>query len=247
MTEHRSATEHRNALGQPIGAPLPGWTPRPRPPRTPMEGRFCRLEPIDAARHTDELFAAFAESKDGAIWTYLAYGPFAAKDELRALLASREGVEDPIMYAIRDKALDRALGVATHMRIDPPAGVIEVGGITYGPALQRTPVSTEAMFLMMRRAFDELGYRRYEWKCDALNAPSRAAAQRLGFRFEGIFRQATVYKGRNRDTAWFSIIDGEWPPLRDAFERWLDPANFDAQGRQRVSLSSLTASLAAPR
>ena len=240
-------SEHRNALGQPIGAPLPDWTERPRPPRTPMEGRFARLEPISVDRHLDELFSAFAESTDGQIWTYLVYGPFATKDELRAVLASREGIEDPIMYAIRDKALDRALGVATHMRIDPPAGVIEVGGITYGPALQRTPVSTEAMFLMMRRAFDELGYRRYEWKCDSLNAPSRAAAKRLGFRFEGIFKQATVYKGRNRDTAWFSIIDSEWPALSVAFERWLAPGNFDAQGRQRESLSSLTAPLSTPR
>jgi RimJ/RimL family protein N-acetyltransferase len=240
-------TDYLNALGQPIGRPLPDWKARPRPPRTPMEGSFCRLEPIEAARHTDELFDAFAESKDGRIWTYLAHGPFATKDELRAMLASREGIEDPIMYAIRDKALGRALGVATHMRIDPPAGVIEVGGITYGPALQRTPVSTEAMFLMMRRAFDELGYRRYEWKCDALNAPSREAAKRLGFRFEGIFKQATVYKGRNRDTAWFSIVDAEWPALRDAFTRWLAPENFDSAGRQRESLSKLTASLAAPR
>jgi len=240
-------SQHTNALGQPIGEPLPGWVARPFPPRTPMEGRFARLEPIDAARHTDELFDAFAESKDGRIWTYIAYGPFATKDALRALLAEREKVEDPIMYAIRDRRLGRALGVATHMRIDPPAGVIEVGGITYGPALQRTPVSTEAMFLMMRRAFDELGYRRYEWKCDALNAPSRAAAKRLGFRFEGVFKQATVYKGRNRDTAWFSIVDSEWPALRDAFTRWLAPDNFDATGGQRVRLSELTGPLSAPR
>ena len=240
-------SQHTNALGQPIGEPLPGWIARPFPPRTPMEGRFARLEPIDAARHTDELFDAFAESKDGRIWTYIAYGPFATRDALRALLAEREKVEDPMMYAIRDRRLGRALGVATHMRIDPPAGVIEVGGITYGPALQRTPVSTEAMFLMMRRAFDELGYRRYEWKCDALNAPSRAAAKRLGFRFEGVFKQATVYKGRNRDTAWFSIVDSEWPALRDAFTRWLAPDNFDATGGQRVRLSELTGPLSAPR
>ena len=240
-------SKHTNAMGQPIGAPLPGWTERPRPPRTPMEGRFARLEPIDAARHRDDLFEAFAASKDGAIWTYIAYGPFATKDALGALLKSRETSEDPLMFAIRDKAIDKALGVATLMRIDPPAGVIEVGGITYGPALQRTPVSTEAMYLMMKRAFDELGYRRYEWKCDSLNAPSRAAAKRLGFRFEGIFKQATVYKGRNRDTAWFSIVDSEWPALRAAFERWLAPANFDANGNQRESLSALTAPYSAPR
>jgi RimJ/RimL family protein N-acetyltransferase len=240
-------SQRTNAMGQPIGAPLPDWTARPRPPRTPMEGRFCRLEPIDAARHTDDLFDAFAESLDGRIWTYIAYGPFAAKDELRAWAAARETMEDPQFFALRDLAADRALGVASLMRIDPPAGVIEVGGITYGPALQRTPVSTEGMFLMMRRAFDELGYRRYEWKCDALNAPSRAAAKRLGFRYEGTFKQATVYKGRNRDTAWFSIVDAEWPALRDAFTRWLAPANFDAEGRQKVSLSAMTAPLSAPR
>jgi RimJ/RimL family protein N-acetyltransferase len=148
--------------------------------------------------------------------------------------------DDPLFHAILDGGTGRAVGVASYLRIDPPVGVIEVGHINYSPALQGTTAATEAMYLMMRRVFDELGYRRYEWKCDALNAPSRAAAERLGFVFEGIFRQATIYKGRNRDTAWYSIVDGEWPRLRDAFERWLDPANFDAQGRQRQRLSELT-------
>ena len=157
-----------------------------------------------------------------------------------AAAASRR--DDPLVHAIIDPANGGAVGVASLMRIDAPAGVIEVGGINYSPRLQRRPAATEAMYLLMRRVFDELGYRRYEWKCDALNAPSRAAAQRLGFRYEGLFRQATVYKGRNRDTAWFSIIDSEWPALRAAFEQWLDPANFDVDGRQRQSLQGFRSS-----
>jgi L-amino acid N-acyltransferase YncA len=150
---------------------------------------------------------------------------------------------DPLIHAIIDTGSGKAVGVASYLRINPSAGTIEVGGLAYSPLLQRRPAATEAMYLMMRRAFDELGYRRYEWKCNALNAPSRAGATRLGFQFEGIFRQADVVKGRNRDTAWFAIIDREWPALRAAFERWLDPGNFDETGRQRVSLSSLTAGL----
>ncbi len=146
--------------------------------------------------------------------------------------------DDPLVHAIVERCSGRAVGVASLMRIDPAAGVIEVGGINYAPPLQRTPAATEAMYLMMRRVFDELGYRRYEWKCDALNAPSRAAAQRLGFRYEGMFRQATVTKMRNRDTCWFSILDSEWPPLKMAFEHWLDSGNFDADGQQRHSLAS---------
>jgi RimJ/RimL family protein N-acetyltransferase len=143
-------------------------------------------------------------------------------------------------YAVIDADSGKALGVASYLNINPSAGSIEVGGIAYAPALQKKPAGTEAMFLMMRRAFDELGYRRYEWKCNSLNAPSRTAAERYGFRFEGIFRQADVVKGHNRDTAWFSIADGEWPVLKTAFERWLDPANFDRDGRQRERLSALT-------
>lgn len=236
-----------NQLGQPIGDALPDWTPRPRPPRTPMVGRFCRIEPLDPARHAADLFRAFSADRDGRTWTYMAYGPFASEAELRAWLDERLPIDDPLMYTIVDAGTGTALGWATFLRIDPPAGVIEVGNIAFSPALQRTPIATEAMYLMMRRAFVELGYRRYEWKCDSLNAPSRAAARRLGFRYEGIFRKATIYKGRNRDTAWLSITDDEWPAVRDALERWLAPANFDAQGRQRTSLSSLTAPLATPR
>ncbi len=230
----------RNEFGQPIGAPVPGWTERPRPPRSPMIGRYCRVEPVEIARHAADLWAAYAEDKEGRVWTYMPLGPFSSERDYRAWLEKAAALDDPMQHAIVDGPSGRAVGVATFMRIDPPVGVIEVGGIAYSPRLQRTRASTEAMYLMMRRAFDELGYRRYEWKCDALNAPSRAAAERLGFRFEGIFRQALVYKGRNRDTAWFSILDSEWPSLRAGFERWLDPANFDAEGGQRERLSALT-------
>ncbi|HEY3911208.1 MAG TPA: GNAT family protein [Stellaceae bacterium] len=227
-----------NEFGQPIGAALPGWSARPLPPRSPIEGRFCRVEPLDLERHAAELFAANSEDAEGRNWTYLPYGPFASLEVFRQWVEAACRTADPLRHAIIDRRTGKAVGIASLMRIDAAAGVIEVGGITYSPRLQRRPAATEAMYLLMRRVFDELGYRRYEWKCDALNAPSRAAAQRLGFRYEGLFRQATVYKERNRDTAWFSIIDREWPALRAAFERWLDPANFDGEGRQRASLAS---------
>jgi len=232
--------EHVNQLGQPIGFPLPHWTARPRPPRTALEGRFCTVAPIDPARHAAELHAAYLLDREGRNWTYLPHGPFPRYEDFRDWLEQESAGDDPLRHAIIERRGGRAVGVASLMRIDPTPGVIEVGGINYAPPLQRTPAATEAMFLMMRRVFDELGYRRYEWKCDALNAPSRAAALRLGFRYEGMFRQATVYKGRNRDTCWFSILDSEWPALKQAFEDWLDPGNFDAEGRQRQSLSSLT-------
>jgi RimJ/RimL family protein N-acetyltransferase len=231
--------ENFNELGQPIGFPLPHWTARPPPPRGAMEGRYCRVEPVDPARDAADLYAAYQLDKEGRNWTYLPYGPFARFEYYRDWLERAAASDDPFVHCIIDQSSSRAVGVASYMRIDMAAGVIEVGGINYSPLLQRTPAATEAMYLMMRRVFDELGYRRYEWKCDALNAPSRAAALRLGFRYEGLFRQATVYKGRNRDTCWFSILDREWPALRQAFERWLDPGNFDERGRQRQSLSAL--------
>lgn len=234
-------TQHLNALGQPVGFPIPNWTPRARPPRTTMEGRYCRVAPLDVERHAADLFAANCVAKDGRNWTYLAQEPFERLEDYRAWMQGACRLDDPLFHAIIDKKNERAIGAASYMRIDPAVGVIEVGSINYSPTLQRTPAATEAMFLMMRRVFDELGYRRYEWKCDTLNAPSRAAASRLGFRFEGIFRQAIVYKGRNRDTAWFSIIDSEWPALKAAFEGWLDPSNFDDTGKQRQSLSTFAA------
>jgi RimJ/RimL family protein N-acetyltransferase len=230
---------HVNHLGQPIGLPLPNWQPRPPPPRDAIDGRFCRLELFDPDRHCAELFDAYAEDKDGRIWTYMPYGPFASFGEFRDLMRAHFSGQDPLCHIIIDRTSGRAAGMASYMRIDPAMGSIEVGSIAYSPRLQRSRGATETMYLMMRRAF-ELGYRRYEWKCDVLNGPSCQAAERLGFRFEGIFRQAVVYKGRNRDTAWYSIIDREWPAVKGAFKRWLDPGNFDGAGRQRESLSALT-------
>ena len=229
---------HRNQLGQPIGGPVPGWSARPPPPRTAMTGRFCTVRPIDPERDAPQLFAAFAEDRDGRMWTYLPREPYRSLADLRAAADAGSLTEDPLVHTIVDHATGEAVGTANYMRIEPASGVIEIGSITYSPRLQRRPAGTEAMYLMMRRVFDELGYRRYEWKCNSLNEPSRNAAMRLGFRYEGLFRQAQVVKGRNRDTAWFSIIDSEWPVLRDAFERWLDPANFTPDGRQRRSLAS---------
>src|SRR5262245_9111498 len=205
-----------------------------------MVGRFCRVEPLDAPRHAAPLFAANTVDRDGRNWTYLPYGPFDTLDEYTKWVVSATAVDDPQFWAIVDLATDHPVGVASYLRIDPPAGSIEVGHINYSPLLQRRPAATEAMYLMMRTAF-ELGYRRYEWKCDSLNAASRAAAQRFGFSYEGIFRQARVNKERNRDTAWFAAIDAEWPALDRAFRQWLDPSNFDDSGSQRVPLGSLTA------
>lgn len=227
-----------NALGQKVGLPVDGWTVPARPPNEIIEGRTCRLEPLDAARHGEALHRANLVDREGRNWTYLPYGPFQRLDEYLEWVRSVEAKPDPQFFTIVAKGSE-AVGVASYLRIDPGAGSIEVGHINYSPLLQRTVAATEAMYLMMRRAF-ELGYRRYEWKCHALNAPSRAAAQRLGFSYEGIFRQARVDKGRNRDTAWYAMIDREWPALDRAFRQWLDPSNFDGQGRQRISLSALT-------
>ena len=219
---------------------MPGWTARPLPPRTPIEGRFCRIEILDPRTHAADLHAANRLDTDGRNWTYLGYGPFEREADYRAW-ADSVVADDPLFHAIIDRDTGKAVGVASLMRIDATNGVIETGHLNYSPLLQRKPAATEAMFLLMRRVFNELGYRRYEWKCDSLNAPSRAAAERLGFTYEGLFRQATIYKGRNRDTAWFSILDGEWPALKRAYEAWLAPANFDASGKQRQSLSQLMA------
>lgn len=228
-----------NHLGQPIGFPVPGWTARPKPPRSAIEGRFARIEMLDADAHAAHLHAANAADKEGRIWTYLPYGPYPDAAPYRDWVAQMAKSEDPLFHAIIDRASGKAVGVASYLRIDAAVGVIEVGHINYAPALQRTSAATEAMYLLMKRVFDELGYRRYEWKCDALNAPSRAAAERLGFAYEGLFRQATMYKGRNRDTAWYAIIDKDWPRIRGAFETWLAPANFDGDGRPRRRLSDM--------
>jgi RimJ/RimL family protein N-acetyltransferase len=230
--------QRTNDLGQPIGAALPNWKPPERPSREPMEGRFCLLEALDPERHGESLSSAFALDSEGKTWTYLPYGPFESPRAYRAWLESFCGGEDPLFYAVVDKAVGRATGVASYLRINPPAGTIEVGHIAYSPQLQRTAAASEAMYLMMERAFG-LGYRRYEWKCDSLNEPSRRAAKRLGFVFEGVFRQANIYKGRNRDTAWYAIVDTDWAEQREAFRRWLDPGNFDANGNQRTRLCDL--------
>ncbi len=225
-----------NELGQPIGRALEGWKGARSPSREPIEGERCRLEPLAAARHAEALHAAYAENRDGGNWTYLPYGPFDSTEAYAAWVREHEALDDTIFFAIVDRASGAPVGVASFLRIDPEMGSIEVGHLCYAPALQRTPVSTEAMYLMMRRVFDDWGYRRYEWKCDSLNAPSLAAARRLGFRFEGTFRNHVVMKGRNRDTSWLSILDDEWPALRDGLEAWLDPSNFDASDRQRRAL-----------
>jgi RimJ/RimL family protein N-acetyltransferase len=230
-----------NVLGQPIGFALEDWKPSRKPERQSMEGRFCRLEPLSRAAHLSALHAAFSADREGRIWTYLPYGPFDRESDLGDWVDAMAAQDDPLFFAIIEAASGRALGVASYLRITPNVGCIEVGHINFAPALQRSAAASEAMFLMMARVFDELGYRRYEWKCDALNEASQRAAKRLGFVFEGIFRQATIYKGRNRDTAWYSIIDREWPALKRAFETWLAPENFDADGSQKQSLGILTA------
>jgi RimJ/RimL family protein N-acetyltransferase len=233
-----------NALGQPVGEPVPNWRPRPRPDGRILAGQTCRLERLDEAQHTAEVFAADQADIDGRSWTYLPYGPFEDLPTYAAWVREAAASDDPFFYALididpRSATHGRAAGVLSLLRIAPEAGSIEVGHIHLSPALQQTRASTEAQFLLMQHVFDDLGYRRYEWKCDALNAPSRRAADRLGFTFEGIFRQAVVVKGRNRDTAWYAIVDADWPRVRDAYRAWLAPENFDADGRQRTSLRIL--------
>lgn len=208
-----------------------------------MTGQFVTLVPPDAAAHAQALHAANQLDTTRKMWTYLPYGPFTDFEKYHAWLESMAKSTDPLFYTIINLQNQAPVGLAAYLRITPESGAIEVGHLNYSPLLQQTPAATEAMYLMMEHAFS-LGYRRYEWKCDALNAPSRSAAQRLGFKFEGIFRQATVVKGRNRDTAWYSIIDTEWPALKETFQRWLHPDNFDVQGRQRQRLSELTSAIA---
>jgi RimJ/RimL family protein N-acetyltransferase len=229
----------RNLFGQEIGWPIvPDWQPARRPPLTLVEGRLVIVEPLDVERHSAQLFEANSLDREGHNFTYYPYGPFATLDEYRAWMAGVCGDASRLFHAIVDKASGKAVGVACYANITPAMGVIEIAALVFSPLLQRKPGATEAHYLLMRRVFDELGYRRYEWKCDSWNLPSCAAALRLGFTYEGLFRQAVVVKGRNRDTMYFSIIDREWPRVKAAFESWLDPANFDAEGRQKASLAS---------
>jgi RimJ/RimL family protein N-acetyltransferase len=229
-----------NQWGQPLGWVVEGWEPRPEPVAITMPGRHCRLEPFDVARHANDLYTAYS-ADDGRMWTYLPYGPFESADQYRDRMGRFASDASMAVFAIVDAASERAGGVAAYHRAAPEYGSVEVGHIALSPRLQRTVAATEAMALMMGYVFNVLGYRRYEWKCDALNLPSRRAAERLGFAYEGTFRRAVVVKGRNRDTAWFSVTDGDWQRLEPAFAAWLAPANFDALGRQRQALSDLTA------
>lgn len=221
-----------------FGFPVPGWVAPGRPDRAILEGCWARLERLDAAAHAAGLWQAFADAE--RVWDYLPYGPFATEAGYRDWVAGMAGRDDPFFYAVRDMADGQLGGVASYLRITPEAGTIEVGHINLSPRLQRTRAATEAMYLMMEWAFGA-GYRRYEWKCDALNLPSRRAAERLGFSYEGVFRQAAVVKGRNRDTAWFAVTDADWLALKQAYAAWLEPGNFDAGGNQKRSLSALTA------
>ena len=230
-----------NALGQPVGWPVPTWTDRRKPPRVAVRGQYASIEPIDPKMRGPELFEAVSADTEGRMWTYMPYGPFATKEAYAGWMLLTCMGEDPQFYSIVDSATKKAVGLASLMRTDPKSGTIEIGHIALAPIAQRSRVATEAMYLFMKRTFDELAYRRFEWKCDALNEASRKAAERLGFTFEGTFRQATVYKGRNRDTAWYAILDKDWPFLKAAFESWLAPMNFTGDGRQRSRLSQLTA------
>lgn len=231
-------------MGQPVGQLLPGWTPRQLPTAPTLQGIYCRLERLSVDRHAEQLFSADRHDVDGSSWTYLPYGPFADPASYRAWVNEVSNAEDFLFYAVI--SVDSAtpvpgpVGVLSLMRADPAAGSIEVGHVHYSPLLQRQRAATDAQFVPMRHAFDDLGYRRYEWKCDALNAASRAAVQRLGFRYEGTFRQDKVIKGRSRDTAWYSITDAEWPHVRQALTAWLAPENFDDDDLQKNPLRVVT-------
>ena len=220
-----------NQFHQPIGMSLSDWRGAPFPEAQQITGRYCQLERINAARHAKGLYEAYCEASDFRDWTYLPVGPFETFDAFFVYLKKIEEQTDPMHFAVIDLASMKPVGTVALMRIDPSNGVIEVGHISYSPLMKRTRASTEVMSLVLKYVFEDLGYRRFEWKCDALNAPSREAAERFGFSFEGIFRQAIVTRGRNRDTAWYSIIDGEYPTLRPAYDMWLDEGNFDNQGR----------------
>ena len=231
-------SQHTNQYGQPVGQSL-DWQERPYPQREIFIGQSCRLEPFSVAKHADALFEAYSLAEDGRDWTYMFVGPFTHKQAWLESAAQMESSRDPLHFAVIDLQTERAVGSLALMRIEPQHGVIEVGHVAFSPLLKQTRMATEAHYLLMRYAFEQLGYRRYEWKCDSCNAPSRRAAARLGFRYEGEFRQAIVYKGRTRDTCWFSIIDSEWPQVKSGFERWLHSENFTPQGEQREKLEAL--------
>jgi RimJ/RimL family protein N-acetyltransferase len=220
---------------------LSSWTPRIAPARAPIAGTHAMLEPLEPERHGDDLFAAATDSSDPGMWSYLPYGPFRHEAEFAAFLARQAATDDPMHFAIIDRESGRAVGMCSFMRMDLANGAIEIGHIWFGPRIQRSTTASEAIYLMQRETLGKLGYRRLEWKCDNANARSKRAAARFGFTFEGIFRQHSVVKGKNRDTAWFSLLDSEWPANERAFDAWLAPENFDADGNQRRSLSEIRA------
>jgi len=226
-----------NDLGQLVGREIRGWAPAQLPSSDPMLGRYCTVERLVPERHAGHLYEANATDPSDANWTYLTYGPFPSLNTYTAWATEMASSEDPMFFAVLDGSTGQATGVASLLRVSTEDGTIEVGHINFSPLLQRTRASTEAMYLMMTRVFDDWGYRRYEWKCNSLNAPSMAAARRLGFTYEGTHRQAKVSKGRNRDTAWFSIIDAEWATIKQRLQAWLDPSNFDESGLQRSALA----------
>lgn len=236
-------TVRLNEFKQPIGRSLVGWKSARHPEECVLSGRFCRLERINVERHVEELFAAFQGCHDAHNWTYLPYGPFDTCDEYRDFLVGMADLNDPFHYVVIDQSTKTAVGTVALMRIDTANGVIEVGHVVYSPRMQRTPISTEVMALLQKYVFEDLGYRRLEWKCDSLNVPSRAAAERFGFMLEGVFRQLQVTRGRNRDTAWFSLLDREYALYRPAYEAWLAPTNFDDAGLQIRKLADLITQL----
>ena len=232
MSETSQPQTEKTSL--PVGFSVPDWKPASLPTSTPMVGKFCKLERL-TAEHVPALYEAYVEHNTPDDWIYLPYGPFTSQDSYHDWVEQHAKLKDPFFYAIKETQSNSVVGLASYLRIDPSIGSIEVGHIHFSPTLQRTRAATEAMYLMMKHVFD-CGYRRYEWKCDELNARSQRSAKRLGFQFEGIFRQATMYKGRNRDTAWFSIIDKEWPDVKKGFTAWLSDDNFNEKGEQLFSL-----------
>ncbi len=230
-----SLDKNFNQFGQQVGAAVPNWCAPDFPSFETLHGQYCRVEPLNIEQHVNDLFEAFQLDAQGLVWTYLPYGSFDSVAEYSLLLEKLITPVEQQFYAIVDLKSNRAVGVAAYLRINPDAGSIEIGHLCYSPLLQKNIMASEAMYLMMAKIFDA-GYRRYEWKCNALNQASVASAIRLGFQFEGIFRQALVVDGCNRDTAWYSIIDSEWLALKNKFEAWLTPSNFDEQAQQIKSL-----------
>ena len=226
-----------NQIKLPIGEAVPEWTTKQLPQKTKMQGRYCCLYPLDLKKHSIPLYEAFCKDKDNLNWTYLPYGPFENYEDFKKWLGDFCLTKDPFFFVVVKK--DTVVGLASYLRIKPEVGVIEIGHIHFSPLLQKTRASVETIYLMMRRVFDEMGYRRFEWKCDSLNKRSCEAAKKFGFQFEGIFRQLTIYKGRNRDTAWFSVINKDWGKIKQNFEKWLSAENFDEKNKPSLSLRYL--------